>query len=61
MRGECPLAWAGSQGSGAPRILFQTALTINFLRLEVHFSCSLLGLYNETAFRHTFGMEYEQI
>ena len=37
MRGECPVAGAGAPGSGAPRIPFSTAFTIDFLRLRVIF------------------------
>ena len=39
-------------GFGAPRVLFLTASTIDFLRFEVHFSCSAWD---------TFGMGYELI
>ena len=41
MRGESPVARAGAPGSGAPRIFFPTAFPFDFLRFEVHFSCSV--------------------
>ena len=43
MRRECPVAGAGAPGSGAPRILFLTAFTIDFLRCGVHCFVALFG------------------
>ena len=40
MRGECPVAGEGAPGSGAPRILFLTAFTIDISRFEARCSCS---------------------
>ena len=54
MRGECPVAGAGASGSGAPRILFLTVFTIDMLRFEVYFSCSVWVWW-------TFGMGDELI
>ena len=61
VRGECPVAGAGAPGPGAPRILFLTAFTIDFLRFEVPFGCSVQVPAEETAFRDTFGGGYELI
>ena len=59
MRGECPVA----ELQGPSSILFLTVFTVNFLRFEVHFSCSVwvLRKYSMTVFFHTFGMGYELI
>ena len=54
MRGECPVAGAGDPGSGAPRILFLTAFTIDFLRFEVHFSCSVCVLRRDSISAHVW-------
>ena len=43
MRGECPVAGAGAPGSGAPRTLFSTAFTIDFLRFEGLFLLPCVG------------------
>ena len=48
MRGECPVAGAGAPGSGAPRILFLTAFTIDFLRFAGHFSCPVWVLRRDS-------------
>ena len=48
MRGECPVAGAGAPGSGAPRTLFLTAFTIDFLRFEGHFSCPVWVLRRDS-------------
>ena len=48
MRGECPVAGAGAPGSGAPRTLFLTAFTINFLRFEGHFCCPVWVLRRDS-------------
>ena len=52
MRGGCPVGGAGAPGSGAPRILFLTALTIDFLRFEVQFSCFLWVLRRDSISGH---------
>ena len=54
MRGECPVAGAGAPGSGAPRILFLTAFPIDFLRFEVHFSCSVWVLRRDSISAHVW-------
>ena len=54
MRGECPVAEAGAPGSGAPRILFLTALTIDILRFEVNFSCSVWVLRTDSISAHVW-------
>ena len=54
MRGECPVAGAGAPGSGAPRILFLTALTFDFLRFEVHLSCSVGVLRRDSISAHVW-------
>ena len=43
MRGECPVAGAGAPGSGAPRIPFSTAFTIDFLRFAGPFQLPCVG------------------
>ena len=43
MRGECPVAGAGAPGSGAPRIPFSTAFTIDFLRFAGPFLVPCVG------------------
>ena len=48
MRGECPVAGAGAPGSGAPRIPFSTAFTIDFLRFEGHFCCPVWVLRRDS-------------
>ena len=48
MRGECPVAGAGAPGSGAPRTLFLTAFTIDFLRFEGHFCCPVWVLRRDS-------------
>ena len=52
MCGECPVAGAGAPGSGAPRILFLTAFTIDISRFEVHFSCSVWVLRRDSISAH---------
>ena len=54
MRGECPVAEAEAPGSGAPRILSLTVFTVNFLRFEVHFSCSVLVLRRVSISAHVW-------
>ena len=48
MRGECPVAGAGAPGSGAPRIPFLTAFTIDFSRFEGHFCCPVWVLRRDS-------------
>ena len=48
MRGECPVAGAGAPGSGAPRIPFSTAFTIDFLRFAGHFCCPMWVLRRDS-------------
>ena len=48
MRGECSVAGAGAPGSGAPRIPFLTAFTIDFLRFEGHFCCPVWVLRRDS-------------
>ena len=46
--GEVPSLGREPPGSVATRILFLTAFTIDFLRFEVHFSCSVWVLRSDS-------------
>ena len=54
MRGGCPVAGAGAPGSGAPRTLFLTAFTIDFLRFDIYFTSSVWVLRTDSILGHVW-------